>query len=283
MPINPAFRHPGVLLTTAALIGTTGVSMFSLARERQNVKALDANRKQVLAELAQTRSQIRDISARLDSVKTAVSSQRTLPAQTPSRRARLARAQSSRSQSEDVRLQSLQSQISQQQEKLAQTREEIVKTQQYLQGEVNSARVDLQGKLNSTKDELGGAIAKNHDELATLKKRGERNYYEFELVKSKEVRRVGPVSLALRKSNTKHKNYNMDMLVEDNRLEKKNVNLYEPVWINLTDRPQPVEIIVNFIGKDQVRGYVSEPKYKRSELAESAPSPVSRPTQLTTR
>ena len=94
---------------------------------------------------------------------------------------------------------------------------------------------------------------------------------------------MGPVGLALRKSDTKHKSYNMDMLVEDSRLEKKSVNIYEPVWINLADRPQPVEIVVNFVGKNQVRGYISEPKYKRSELAESAPPAVSKPRQLISR
>jgi hypothetical protein len=81
----------------------------------------------------------------------------------------------------------------------------------------------------------------------------------------------------------KHKNYNMDLMVQDNRLEKKNVSLYEPVLINLADRPQPVEVVVNFISKDMVRGYVSEPKYKRSELAESTPAPAAKPLQFSTR
>jgi len=281
MQIDPAFRHPGVLLTATALVGAAGISMFSLARERQHIKALDADRTQALTELAQTRSQIRDISARLDSLAAANASQRTVPA--PRLTPRASRPPSTQSRPDDSRLQRLQSQISMQQKELAQTREEIAKNQQNLQGELNSTREDLQGRLNSTKDELSGSIAKNHDELVILQKRGERNYYEFDLTKSKEVRRVGPVSLALRKSNMKRKNYNMDMLVEDNRLEKKNVNLYEPVWINLTDRPQPVEIVVNFIGKDQIRGYVSEPKYKRSELAQGAPALVGKPMQLSTR
>src|SRR5205823_3834143 len=180
--------------------------------------------------------------------------------------------QSVRSRPEDTRLQQLQSQVARQQKELLQTREEIAKTQQSLQGDLNTAR-----------DELGGSIAKNHDELVALKKRGERNYYEFDLTKSKELQRVGPVGLALRKSDTKHKSYNMDMLVEDSRLEKKSVNIYEPVWINLADRPQPVEIVVNFVGKNQVRGYISEPKYKRSELAESAPPAAAKPRQLISR
>ena len=72
-------------------------------------------------------------------------------------------------------------------------------------------------------------------------------------------------------------------MVEDNRLEKKNVNLYEPVLINLSDRPQPVEVVVNFISKDAIRGYVSEPKYKRSELSEGAPTAAVKPLQFSTR
>jgi hypothetical protein len=43
----------------------------------------------------------------------------------------------------------------------------------------------------------------------------------------------------------------------------------ETVWINLSDRPQPIELVVNRIAKDRTAGYVSEPKYKKSELAQS--------------
>ncbi len=107
-----------------------------------------------------------------------------------------------------------------------------------------------------------------------LQKRGERNYYEFHLDKSKTFQRVGPVSVSLRKVNLKHKNYNLALMVDDNQLDKKNVNLFEPVWITLPDRPQPVELVVNQVGKDQITGYVSEPKYRKSELsASAAPAP----------
>jgi DNA repair exonuclease SbcCD ATPase subunit len=280
MQEDSALRRPGVILTATAIVGATGIGLFSLNIERQHVKALDADHKQVLAELARTSSQIRDTSARLDSLATAISTQRAQSAPIATPRTGSSRSRSSRSQSEEVRLQNLQSQILRQQKELAQAREDIATNHQSLQGELSTAREDLQGKLNSARQELGGSIAKNHDELVVLQKRGERNYYEFDLTKSKDLRRVGPVNLALRKSDAKRKNYTVDMLVEDNRLQKKNVNLYEPVWINLIDRPQPLEIVVNFVGKDEIRGYVSEPKYKRSELAESAPGPVSRQTPL---
>jgi hypothetical protein len=56
------------------------------------------------------------------------------------------------------------------------------------------------------------------------------------------------------------------MIVDDNELQKKKVNLYEPIWIHTESDSQPVQIIVNRIDKDTVHGYISAPKYKPSEL-----------------
>jgi len=68
------------------------------------------------------------------------------------------------------------------------------------------------------------------------------------------------------------------MLVEDNELQKKSVNLYETVWISMSDRPQPLELVVNKITKDHIEGYLSEPKYKKSELESSVVAkPATRP------
>jgi len=127
-------------------------------------------------------------------------------------------------------------------------------------------RTDLEGALSSTKDELNGSIATTHEELIALQKRGERNYFEFDLKKSKSFQREGPLSLSLRKADDKHKTYDVAMIVDDNQLTKKKINLYEPVWIHRTDDPQPVQIVVNKISKDGVHGYVSAPKYRNSEL-----------------
>jgi hypothetical protein len=93
---------------------------------------------------------------------------------------------------------------------------------------------------------------------------------------------VGPLSLSVRKVNTKRKSYDLAMFVDDNQLQKKGVNLFEPVWINLQDQSQPVQLVVNQISKDQIQGYIAAPKYKRSELGETAstgqqPSPATVP------
>jgi hypothetical protein len=137
-------------------------------------------------------------------------------------------------------------------------------------------RSDLEGNLNSTRDKLNGSIAKTHEELVTLEKRGERSYFEFDLEKSKQFQRIGPVTLSLRKADTKHKSFDLSMIVEDNELSKKKVNLYEPIWIHTENDSQPVQVVVNRVEKNRVHGYVSAPKYKPSELA-AAGNPVVTP------
>jgi cell division protein FtsB len=154
------------------------------------------------------------------------------------------------------------------QAQLAEQEKELKETQQQLERN----RTDLEGNINSTRDELSGSIAKTHDELVVLEKRGERNYFEFELSKSKQFQRVGPLSISLRKADTKHKSYDLSMIVDDNELSKKKVNLYEPVTIHTDSGAQPVQIVVNRISKDVVHGYVSAAKYTQPELTPATAS-----------
>ena len=156
----------------------------------------------------------------------------------------------------DKRYAQLKTQLDEQGKQLKETQDAVAKN-----------RADLEGSITSTRDELNGSIAKTHEELVALEKRGERSYFEFDLSKSKQFQRVGPLTLSLRKTDTKHKNYDVAMIVDDNELSKKKVNLYEPIWIHTEAGGQPVQIIVNRIEKTIVHGYVNAPKYKQSELA----------------
>jgi len=104
----------------------------------------------------------------------------------------------------------LQAQLAEQEKKLKETQDEVAKN-----------RSDLEGTINSTRDDLNGSIAKTHDELVVLEKRGERSYFEFDLSKQKQFQRVGPLTLSLRKTDTKHKSYDVAMIVDDNELQKK--------------------------------------------------------------
>ena len=90
-------------------------------------------------------------------------------------------------------------------------------------------------------------------------------------MKAKQFQRIGPITLSLRKADTKHKNYDIEMIVDDNQMGKKKVNLYEPIWIHTGKRvaTRAVQIVVMRIEKNLIHGYVSAPKYKPSELATS--------------
>jgi hypothetical protein len=139
-------------------------------------------------------------------------------------------------------------------------------------------QLDAQGKaidvtrqdLASTRTDLSDSIARTHEELVVLQKKGERNYYEFDLDKSKNFHSTGPVGISLRKANTKHQYADLELLVDDRQLSKKHLNLYEPVVFYPSEERQPVELVINSITKNHVRGYISAAKYKASELAASS-------------
>lgn len=116
---------------------------------------------------------------------------------------------------------------------------------------------------------MSGLIATNHDELMELKRRGERNYYEFTLHKGAPAQNVGTVKLELKKVNEKHSKYTLNVNSDDRTIEKKDKNLDEPVQFYSGKSPALYEIVVNNISKNQVSGYMSTPK--------NAPAPISVP------
>jgi len=138
-----------------------------------------------------------------------------------------------------------------------------LQTQIDAQGEaINATKQDLV----STRTELQSSIGKTHDEIVVLQRRGERNYYEFDIEKSKQFSHTGPVGVSLRKANTKHQYADLELMVDDREVSKKHLNLYEPAMFYPDDSRQPLEVVVISILKNHIRGYISAPKYRASEL-----------------
>lgn len=252
----------GAALLALLLIGTSAYALIGMGREQRHAQQLTASNQVLNESLRQLRSELQAMSDRLSKLAAepppAASAPESRVVTQPRPRASAART-AVRVGVADPRWQQMQTRLSEQQKEIANTRQEL-----------DHARQDLEGKLNSTRDDLSGSIARNHDELAALEKRGQRNYYEFQLDKSKQFHQVGPLSLSVRKVDFKHKHYDLVMIVDDRQLEKKQINLYEPVLLTLTDRPQPIEMVVNEINANQIKGYVSAPKFKSSELANAA-------------
>jgi hypothetical protein len=143
------------------------------------------------------------------------------------------------------------------------------------------SQLDTQGKaiddtrqnLASTRTELQGSIATTHEELVALEKKGERNYYEFDLNKSKQFSHAGPVGISLRKANTKHQYADLELLVDDRDVSKKHLNLYEPATFYPDAEHQPLELVINSIDKNHIHGYISTPKYRASDLTAVSSNP----------
>lgn len=70
------------------------------------------------------------------------------------------------------------------------------------------------------------------------------------------------------------------MLVDDNFLNKRKVDLFEPIWISGSDS-QPMQIAVNSITKDRVHGYVSAPKYQQPRVVATSSGGSTGPQNLT--
>lgn len=117
-------------------------------------------------------------------------------------------------------------------------------------------------QLSLTRENLDNSITHTNQNLAELRNLGQRDYHEFQLAKSKQFSRTGPVSLALRKADAKRKRYDIDLILDDTKLEKRNVNLYEPIAFRSGN--QAIELIVNEVTRDKVKGYVSVPKSQQA-------------------
>jgi predicted nucleic acid-binding Zn-ribbon protein len=163
----------------------------------------------------------------------------------------------------DKKLNGLQSNVNTQLANKAST-EDVTK----LNGDVSGVRNDLddtKNKLERATGDMGvmsGLIARNHDDLEELRRKGDRNYYEFTIQKSKTPQRVGPVQMALNKTDQKKSKYTMTVLADDKSIEKKDKTAGEPVqfYIKGAARMAPYEIVVFDVGKSQITGYLSTPK-----------------------
>jgi len=173
-------------------------------------------------------------------------------------------------------------QLARQQKQLSNKLGELQQEQAATQGTVGNLSSDVAGVkegLNSTKDQIASTrsdlqrmvgdlgvqsdlIARNHSEIEELRQRGERDYIEFDVRKSKEPERVGNIAIGLKKTDVKRQRFTINLLADDRTIEKKEKTVNEPVQFYQAGFRQTSEIVVNQIYKDRIVGYLSVPKKK---------------------
>jgi len=132
---------------------------------------------------------------------------------------------------------------------------DVAKTRSDL-AETNNQLTSMRGDVNGHST----LIARNNDELEILKHKGDRNYYQFTLVKGmKQV--VGTVSLELKRADSKKSRYTVAVYSDDKVYEKRDKSLNEPLQFFSGKTPMLFEIVVNSVSaKNTVTGYLSSPK-----------------------
>jgi hypothetical protein len=135
-----------------------------------------------------------------------------------------------------------------------------------VRSDVATTRSDLEAtkqRLERTIGDLGvqsGLIAHTREDLEILKHRGDRNYYEFTLLKGKRPSRVSTVSLQLKKANPKKGKYTLNVIADDRAIEKRDRTMFEPLQFYTGRDRQLYEVVVFTVDKNQVSGYLSAPK-----------------------
>jgi uncharacterized protein YlxW (UPF0749 family) len=118
-------------------------------------------------------------------------------------------------------------------------------------------------KLQGAVGDLGvqsGLIANTRSDLEALKHKGDRQYYEFTLLKGAKPQAYSTVALQLKKTDPKHGKYTLNVTADDKTIEKRDRNQSEPVQFYTGRDHLLYELVVWTVDKNKIAGYLSTPK-----------------------
>jgi len=151
------------------------------------------------------------------------------------------------SQETEVKFEEVDQQIDTVKQDVSASRKEIEKTWQELKN------------LGLQLTEQGNLIATNATGVEELRKRGERDYLEFDARKKKKIK-VGEVVIELRKADQKRQRVDLKLYYDDREVEKKKVYTNNPLTFYVGREKIKYEFVINEVRKDQMLGYISVPK-----------------------
>jgi cell division protein FtsB len=267
-----------ILVAGLIVLGVAGYSTQS--RLTQDLSKQQDQNRILTAQLDQANSRIADLKSKMEITTQRVGLTQSELAQAKSRAESIRKEQ----QTSDQKLTEQIGQVQKEsEEKIGAVATEVGGAKK----DIESTKTDLEatkGKLERSLGDMNvmsGLIARNRDDLEDLKRRGDRNYYEFSLQKTKSPQRVGPVQMTLTKVDPKKSKYTLMVFVDDRTIEKKDKTAGEPVqfYVKGSSRMAPYEIVVFDVGKSQATGYLATPK---DAGASAAPAPAASPAAATT-
>ena len=258
----------GVLFAAVAVVAYVGHTAQS--KLESDVSKQEDQNKVITAQLEQANTRLADLKGHLEVTEQKIGMTRAEVAQANSRAETIRKDQINSDKKLTDQLGAVQKES---EEKIGAVATDVTGAKK----DIESTKSDLEAtksKLERASGDMGvmsGLIARNHDDLEDLKRRGERNYYEFTLKKAKAPQRVGPIQLNVNKTDQKKSKYTMTVFVDDRQIEKKDRTAGEPVQFYVgSARSAPYEIVVFQVGKDQLTGYLSTPKEGGATAAPAA-------------
>lgn len=147
----------------------------------------------------------------------------------------------------DGKFQEIDQQITEVQEENKATREEVEKTWKELSA--LGLQVTQQGQL----------VATNSEGVDELRRRGERDFFEFSAAKKSQMP-VASIQLELRNADTKNHRADFRLYYDDRRVEHKKVYTNTPLVFYVGREKTPYELVINEVKKNLMVGYISVPK-----------------------
>jgi cell division protein FtsB len=262
----------GVVIVALAVLGVAGYSTQS--RLSQDLAEQQKQNKVLSTQLDQANGRIADLKSQMELATQRVGLTQSELAQAKSRAESIRKEQKSADEKLTAQIGQVQKES---EEKIGAVATEVGGAKK----DIEATKSDLEATKGRLERSLGdmnvmsGLIARNRDDLEDLKRRGDRNYYEFTLQKSKTAQRVGPVQMSLNKTDPKKSKYTLTVVADDKTIEKKDKTSGEPVqfYVKGSARMAPYEIVVFDVGKNQITGYLATPKEPGAAAPAAATAP----------
>ena len=145
-------------------------------------------------------------------------------------------------------------------QKFAQVDQQITGVQDGLE----ASRKDLEKTWNELSavglrvTEQGQLIATNGDAVDELRRRGERDYIEFDVRRRQKIT-VANIVVELRKADTKRQRADLRLHYDDKRVDRKKLYTNTPILFYVGSERVQYELVINEVTKNQIAGYISIP------------------------
>lgn len=122
---------------------------------------------------------------------------------------------------------------------------------------------DNRGQIDQNRaavDEVRATAEANTSEIEGVKRSLEREYYNFELHEKGGYMKVFEVSLSLKDTDYKKRQFDMYVLADGKVIQKKDQSINEPILFYVEGKKKPYEVVVTRVENKLVVGYLSVPK-----------------------